>query len=132
MVFSGQSIRNRRLPHANAGSDLVVRFVASREVFAEFAHCCDRIGSVFVLVLKRLRILFFQLRPLRLEGIGNIFQEDEAQRDMLVFRWLQIATQLIGGLKQVRFEADISSLAVFKWSSPTSHRFSPARLSPGL
>ena len=43
MVFSGQSIRNRRLPHANAGSDLVVRFVTSREVFLEFAHCCDRI-----------------------------------------------------------------------------------------
>jgi hypothetical protein len=32
MGFTGQPIRNRRLRHTNAGSDLALRFVATREV----------------------------------------------------------------------------------------------------
>ena len=39
-----------------------------------------------------------------LEGIGNVFQEDEAKRDMLVFRGVHVPAHLVGGSPKLGFE----------------------------
>ena len=41
-----------------------------------------------------------------LEGIGDVFQEDEAEDDVLVFRRIHVVAELIGGEPELRLEAD--------------------------
>jgi hypothetical protein len=48
---------------------------------------------------------------LGLEGLGDVFQEDQAEGDVLVFRWIQIAPQLVGGLEELGLEAEIAAAA---------------------
>ena len=38
-----------------------------------------------------------QLRVVFLEGVGDVFEEDEAEDDVLVFRRVHVAAQLVGG-----------------------------------
>jgi hypothetical protein len=39
-------------------------------------------------------------------------EEDQPKRDVLVFRRLQIAAQLVGGKEQLRLEAELAAIAV--------------------
>ena len=41
-----------------------------------------------------------------LEGVGDVFEEDEAEDDVLVFRRVHVVAQLIGGEPELGFEAD--------------------------
>ena len=42
---------------------------------------------------------------LGLEGVGNVFEEDQAEDDVLVFRRVHIVAQRVGGRPELRFEA---------------------------
>ena len=48
-----------------------------------------------------------------LEGIGDVLQEDQPERDVLVVAWLHVAAQLVGGLEHIGLEAEVASVAVF-------------------
>jgi hypothetical protein len=39
-----------------------------------------------------------------LEGVGNVFQENKAKRDVLVFRGVNVAAHLVGGSPKLGFE----------------------------
>ena len=44
-----------------------------------------------------------------LKRLRNIFEEDQAQRDMLIFRRLKIAAQFVGHFEQVRFKPQVAA-----------------------
>jgi len=56
---------------------------------AGFLEILFRVFRVGVLLLE-------QRGMLGLEGIGDVFEEDETQNNMLVSGWLQVAAQLVG------------------------------------
>ncbi len=70
------------------------------------------VGKVLVLVFGRLRIFGQQRLVPGLEGIGDVLQEDQPERDVLVVAWLHVAAQLVGGLEHIGLEAESSSVAV--------------------
>jgi hypothetical protein len=64
---------------------------------------------------------------LGLEGVGNVFEEDQAQDDVLIFRRVHVVAQRIGRGPKLRLEAQIGAAAVvlvgrplrcFRHSSP--------------
>lgn len=71
------------------------------------------VGQVLVLVLGSLRVFGQQRLVLGLEGIGDVLQEDEPERDVLVIAGLHVAAQLVSGLKKVSLEAKVAPVAVF-------------------
>jgi hypothetical protein len=46
------------------------------------------------------------LRVLRLEGVGDVLEEDQAEHDMLVLGGVHAAAQRVGHLPEPRFVAD--------------------------
>ena len=44
-----------------------------------------------------------------LEGVGDVFQEDEAEDNMLVFRRIHVVAKLVGGKPELGFEAEIGA-----------------------
>ena len=56
-----------------------------------------------------LRSLRFQLRVLRLERVGDVLQEDEAEDDVLVLGRIHVVAQRVGGGPELGFEAEIRS-----------------------
>ncbi len=42
-----------------------------------------------------------------LEGVGDVFEEDEAEDDVLVFRRVHVVAQLVGGEPELGLEAEI-------------------------
>ena len=68
-------------------------------------HPEDVCGEVFLRVLGIGELHALKLGVLSLERLGDVLQEDQAQRDMLVFRRLQIAAQLVSRLEQVGLKA---------------------------
>ena len=40
------------------------------------------------------------------EGVGDVFEEDEAEDDVLVFRRVHVVAQLVGGEPELGLEAD--------------------------
>ncbi len=41
------------------------------------------------------------------EGVGDVLQEDQAEDDMLVLGGVHVAAQLLGGLPEAVFEAEV-------------------------
>lgn len=68
-----------------------------------------------------------QLGPLGLEGVGDVFQEDEPEGDVLVFRRLQIAAQLVRRPEQIRREAEIAVLPIVRRHTPPQKMLAGAR-----
>ena len=66
-------------------------------------------GEIFLRILGIGIIFRFQFCLLNFERIGNIFQKDQTQRDMLVFGRLQIAAQLVRRLEELSFKSQISA-----------------------
>ena len=48
-----------------------------------------------------------------LERIGDIFQEDQAEDDVLVLRRVHVVTELVGGQPELGFKAEVGTVAVF-------------------
>ena len=68
------------------------------------------LGEVFVRVLGGVRVLGQQRGALRLEGVGDVLEEDQAERDVLVVRRLEVLAQLVGGEEQLRLEAEVGPI----------------------
>src|SRR5581483_5966793 len=60
----------------------------------------DVLGGVFVAVLGVGVRLFFEGFVAFLESVGDIFEEDEAKHNVLVFGSVHVAAQLVCGLPQ--------------------------------
>ena len=74
-------------------------------------HPEDVLGLVFVGVLRVSTLVITfpgnELGVHFLEGIGDVFQEDQAQDDVLVFSRVHIVAQLIGGEPELGLEAEV-------------------------
>ncbi len=44
------------------------------------------------------------------EAIGNVFEENQAEDDMLVLRRVHVRAQLIGSEPELGFKADVSGI----------------------
>ena len=47
-----------------------------------------------------------------LEGIGNVFQEDQSKNDVLVFRRVHVVAELVGGEPELGLEPEVGCLTV--------------------
>ena len=72
----------------------------------------DVLGEVLLRVLRVSQLLVEKLRPLRLKGIRDVFEEDQAERDVLVVGWLHVATQLVRRRPKLRLEPEIGAIVV--------------------
>ena len=70
------------------------------------------LGQILVRVFGSGGVFRQQRRALRLEGVGDVLEEDQAERDVLVVGRLEVLAQLVGGEEQLRLEAEIGSVAV--------------------
>jgi len=48
-----------------------------------------------------------ELGAVFLEGVGDVFEEDEAEDDVLVFRRVHVVAELVGGEPELGFEAEV-------------------------
>ena len=62
------------------------------------------LGGIFVGVLGGVRVLGQQLGAPRLESVGDVLEEDQPERDMLVIRGLKVLAQLVGGEEKLGLE----------------------------
>ena len=53
-----------------------------------------------------------QLLAFFLEGVGDVFEEDEPEADVLVFRRVHVPAHLVGGGPQGLLEAEVGGGAV--------------------
>jgi hypothetical protein len=76
----------------------------------------DVFGEIFVLIFRvRARVVALagsQLRVNLLERIGDIFQENQAEDDVLVFGGVHVVAKLVGRLPELGFEADNRTIAL--------------------
>jgi len=74
-------------------------------------HPKDVLGFIFVLILGiRAGVVAFardELGVVFLERVGDVFQEDEAEDDVLVFRRVHVIAELIGGEPELGLKAEI-------------------------
>ena len=73
-------------------------------------HPKDVGGEVFVFVV-RIGVLEVALAPDQLlmvfvEGVGDVFEEDEAEEDVLLFRRVHVVAELVGGEPELGFEPE--------------------------
>ena len=62
-----------------------------------------RVGAfVVALALDELGVVF-------VEGVGDVFEEDEAEDNMLVFGRVHVVAKLVGGKPELGFKADVGS-----------------------
>jgi hypothetical protein len=54
------------------------------------------LGEIFIGVFGGSRVLREQCRPLGLEGVGNVLEKDQAERDVLIVRGFEVLAQLVG------------------------------------
>ncbi len=75
---------------------------------ASLRHPEDAGGAVLVRIfgVGALRLLRFQLGVLRLEGVGDVLEEDQAEDDVLVLRRVHVVAQRVGGVPELLLEAD--------------------------
>jgi len=73
-------------------------------------HPEDVLGFVFVGVLGIgsgvVALAGEELGAVFLEGVGDVFEEDEAEDDVLVFRRVHVVAELIGSEPELGLEAD--------------------------
>ena len=87
-----------------------------RGAILQVAPACHRrypeyiLGFVFILIFRvGPRVVAFarhELGAVFLEAVGDVFQEDEAEDDVLVFCRVHIVAQLVGGEPEFGLEAD--------------------------
>ena len=72
-------------------------------------HPEDVDGAVLVGVLRvgALRLLRLQLGVLRLEGVGDVLEEDQAEDDVLVLGRVHVVAQRVGGRPELGLEAEV-------------------------
>ena len=75
-------------------------------------HPEDVFGEIFVGVFGGVGVFGQQRGTLCLEGVRNVLEEDQAERDVLVVGRLHVAAQLVGRLEQLRLEAKVAAVAV--------------------
>lgn len=56
-----------------------------------------------------------------LEAVGDVFKEDEAEDDVLVFGRVHVAAQLVGGEPELGFEAEVCSGVVLRGGAGAGH-----------
>ena len=75
----------------------------------------EHVGGKIFLRVFRIGVFFEQqFGAVMLECFRDIFEEDQAKRDVLVFRRLKITTELIGHLEQFSLEPKISATVVLR------------------
>jgi hypothetical protein len=76
-------------------------------------HPEDVGGEVFVLVLGVGPLVVTgtgdESGVVFVEGVGDVFEEDQAEDDVLVFRRVHVVAQLVGGEPEFRFEANVGA-----------------------
>ena len=74
-------------------------------------HPEDVLGLVFVRVFgigaRVVALAGDELGAVFLEGVGDVFEEDEAEDDVLVFRRVHVVAQLVGGEPELGLEAEV-------------------------
>jgi hypothetical protein len=73
---------------------------------------CDQRAIFGTRVLGGGSIFRQQGGPLRLEGVRDVLEEDQANRNVLVVRWLKVFAQLVGSEEQLRLETEVTTVAV--------------------
>lgn len=71
-------------------------------------HPEDIVGKVFVLVLGIREFIILERREFLHESVGDVFQEDQAEDDMLVFSGVHVAPKLIRRSPKFVFKSKIS------------------------
>ena len=70
-------------------------------------------GKVFVLVLRiRVSVVAFafdQFNVVLVKGVADVFQEDQAKDDVLVFRRVHVVSQLVSGEPKLGFKPQVGS-----------------------
>lgn len=62
---------------------------------------------ILILKIKKLAEIGFsrsQLLAIFLKGIRDVFQEDEAEHDVFIFRGIDVFTELVSSLEELLFE----------------------------
>ena len=75
-----------------------------------FGNPEDVFGGVFVAVLGVGVRLALEGGVALLEGVGNVFEEDEAEDDVLVVGGVHVAAKLVGGLPEGLLEAEVGAV----------------------
>ena len=78
------------------------------------------LGEILVRVFGGGGVFGQQRGALRLEGVRDVLEEDQAERDVLVVGRLEVLAQLVGGEEQLRLEAEVGAVAVPGWVSAFS------------
>ena len=73
-------------------------------------HEEDIVGRVFVLILLESVTFFYELIILVIETVGDIFQENQAKNDRLIFRRINIATEQVGSFPYLFLKTYFSSI----------------------
>ena len=68
----------------------------------------SRLWRVSAFFLLQLGVLFR-------EGVGDVFQEDEAEDDVFVFGGVEVNAEFVGGGPQRRLEAESGAVAAGSW-----------------
>ena len=89
-------------------------------------HPEDAVGAVLVGVLGvgAVGAVGLELGVLRLEGVGDVLQEDQAEDDVLVLGGVHVVAESVGGLPELRLEAEIGAGIALRSRAP-SHGPSP-------
>ncbi len=62
-----------------------------------------------------------ELGAVFLEGVGDVFEEDEAEDDVLVFRRVHVVAQLVGGEPELGLEAEVGGGVVLRGGASARH-----------
>lgn len=73
---------------------------------------CWRRGIFRILRIGALRHLRLEFRVLRLERVGDVLEEDQAQDDELVLRCVHVVAERVGGSPELGFEAEVGGRVV--------------------
>jgi len=63
----------------------------------------------------------YELRAMLFEAVGNIFEEDQAKNNVLVFRRIHVAAELISSEPKLSFEANVGRIIGRVLGFPTRH-----------
>lgn len=72
----------------------------------------DVVHQVFVPLLRVCLGVPLELGAVLFEGVGDVFEEDQAEDDVFVFRGVHVAAQAVGGGPELVLEAEVGAGAV--------------------
>ena len=94
---------------------------------ASLRHPEDVLGFVFVGVFGIgagvVALAGEQLGAVFLEGVGDVFEEDQAEDDVLVFRRVHVVAELVGGEPELGLEAEVGGGVVLRGGAGAGHRW---------